>query len=297
MICASLPLECISRTRTDPGRCFVHGSLASIARASRGDNGRHPRHSPSSPTAWIPAGWSTAGPRRTSAFAGGQPPAGGVPRDVAEGPATAATKAISILAARLPSCMERSSQRAEFQTTPSGRKHKRGRAALGWRRRHEAGVRPATHSVAKAGVRVLVRDTPIADCRAGLKAGRIAAMRRQTRARSATRLATSGASIVPAPGPHSCCAGILRGVRIAPASAKNVRTPYVRHGPTVGADNRAKPAAATGVRPAIGLRAVACSTWARLTASTASLPRPAGRGALSRSTISSLSTGCVLGLG
>lgn len=47
----------------------------------------------------------------------------------------------------------------------------------------------------------------LADCRAGLKAGRIAAMRRQTRARSATRLATSGASIVPAPGP----AFVLRG--------------------------------------------------------------------------------------
>ncbi len=34
-----------------------------------------------------------------------------------------------------------------------GRKHKRGRAALGWRRRHEAGVRPATHSLAKAAER------------------------------------------------------------------------------------------------------------------------------------------------
>ena len=137
----------------------------------------------------------------------------------------------------------------------------------------------------------------LAESRAGLKAGRIAAMRRQTRARSATRLAKAGPASFRRRVRHSCCAGILRGVRIAPASAKNVRTPYVRHGPTVGADNRAKPAAATGVRPAIGLRAVACSTWARLTASTASLPRPAGRGALSRSTISSMSTGCVLGLG
>ena len=46
----------------------------------------------------------------------------------------------------------------------SGRKHRRGRAGL---RRHEAGARPAAHSVAKAGVRVLVRDTLIAESRAG----------------------------------------------------------------------------------------------------------------------------------
>jgi hypothetical protein len=57
---------------------------------------------------------------------------------------------------------KRASPVVALVTTAGGRKHKRGRAALRWRRRHEARVRLAAHSVAKAGVRVLVRDTLIA---------------------------------------------------------------------------------------------------------------------------------------
>jgi hypothetical protein len=74
---------------------------------------------------------------------------------------------------------------ASSVASPSGRKHKRGRAALGWRRRHEAGVRPAAHSVAKAGVRVLVRDTPIAGSEAHETACKIAGLRRQNAPRAA----------------------------------------------------------------------------------------------------------------
>ena len=51
-----------------------------------------------------------------------------------------------------------------------------------------------------------------------------------------------------------------------------------------------------GARRGLGLRGVACLTWARLTASTAFSRRPGVRGALSRSTMSSTSTGCVLAL-
>jgi hypothetical protein len=46
-------------------------------------------------------------------------------------------------------------------------------------------------------------------------------------------------------GARTCiraCAGLLRGVRIAPVSAKNLRTPYLRRGRQVGADDRAGPA-------------------------------------------------------
>jgi hypothetical protein len=70
----------------------------------------------------------------------------------------------SIPAAPLPS--HRSRTHRQPTAHAPGRQHKRGRAALGWRRRHEAGVRPAEHPVAKEGIRALVRDTLIAGCRA-----------------------------------------------------------------------------------------------------------------------------------
>jgi hypothetical protein len=75
--------------------------------------------------------------------------------------------AISIVRSATSRRAKRSSA-AVSTNAARGRKHKRGRAALDGSRRREAGMRPVEQPAVEAGVRALIRDALVADCRAGL---------------------------------------------------------------------------------------------------------------------------------
>jgi transposase-like protein len=58
----------------------------------------------------------------------------------------------------------------------------------------------------------------------------------------------AGLTPVPEPALHSCRRGSAARRRYSPVSTKNVRTPYLRRGRQVGADDRVRPAAGARVR-------------------------------------------------